>query len=246
VAKKDGDEEAGEEELHGRGYAAASVLTAQPVAGEELATAWPREAKDVFEVRKRSRERARDGGIERSARSPEEQDARDARTDLEGAVGDVLVRHAIAGEVKEQPERQRSEPRAHECATGRACRDVEGDDQVATLACGHPRSDRCAWSAAGLASVRPGRSRMRRMREARRLHAPGVELVSVKRPRRRARRAPTPYARRPPLLDEEEVLPAIAADAEVRTPVPDEPCDAANRPDRRTHLASRAPTWHLI
>src|SRR6266566_8686128 len=66
------------------------------------------------------------------------------------------------------------------------------------------------------------------------------------RPRRRARRAPTPYARRPPLLDEEEVLPAIAADAEVRTPVPDEPCDAANRPDRRTHLASRAPTWHLI
>ncbi len=112
MAKKDGDEEAGEEELHGRGYAAASVPTAQPVAGEELATAWPREAKDVFEVRKRGREGARDGGIERSARSAEEQDARDARTDLEGAVGDVLVRHAIAGEVKEQPERQRSEPRA--------------------------------------------------------------------------------------------------------------------------------------
>jgi hypothetical protein len=71
VAKKDGDEEAGEEELHGRGYAA-SVPTAQPVAGEELATAWPREAKDVFEVRKRGREGARDGGIERSARSAEE------------------------------------------------------------------------------------------------------------------------------------------------------------------------------
>ena len=72
MAKKEGDEEAGEEEPHGRGYAAASVPTAQPVAGEELATAWPREAKDVFEVRKRGREGARDGGIERSARSAEE------------------------------------------------------------------------------------------------------------------------------------------------------------------------------
>jgi hypothetical protein len=37
------------------------------VAGKELATAWLREAKDVFEVRTRSRDRARDGGIERSA-----------------------------------------------------------------------------------------------------------------------------------------------------------------------------------
>ncbi len=79
--------------------------TAQPVAGEELATAWPREAKDVFEVRTRSRERAGDGGIERSAHSAEEQDACDARADLEGAVRDVLVRDPIAREVKEEPER---------------------------------------------------------------------------------------------------------------------------------------------
>jgi hypothetical protein len=134
--KKHRDEKTGEKELGRRGYAAAPVPAAQPVAGEELATAWSREAKDVFEVGQRSRERARDGGIERSAHSAEKQDAGDARTDLERAVGDVLVRHSIACEVKEQPERHRSEPRADERAAGRARRDVEGDDQAATLACG--------------------------------------------------------------------------------------------------------------
>src|SRR5439155_2987224 len=67
VAKKDGDQGAGEEELDRRRYAAAPVPTAQAVAGEELATAWPREAKDVFEVGKGSRQGSRDSGIERSA-----------------------------------------------------------------------------------------------------------------------------------------------------------------------------------
>jgi len=51
VAKKDGHQGAGEKKLDRRGYAPAPVPTAQPMAGEELATAWPREAKDVFEVR---------------------------------------------------------------------------------------------------------------------------------------------------------------------------------------------------
>jgi hypothetical protein len=50
VAKKDGNQGAGEKELGRRGYTAAPVPTAQPVAGEELATAGPREADDVFEV----------------------------------------------------------------------------------------------------------------------------------------------------------------------------------------------------
>ena len=90
----------------------------------------------MFEVRTRSRDRPGDGGIERSAHSTEEQHAGDARTDLEAAVGDVLVRDPIAREVKKQPERQRAEPRARERAAGRARRDVEGDDQAATLASG--------------------------------------------------------------------------------------------------------------
>jgi hypothetical protein len=116
VAKKDGDQGAGEKELDRRGYAAASVPTVQPVAREELATAWPRETKDVLEVRERSRERARDCGIERPTRSAEEQDAGDARADFEDTVRYVLVRDPISCEVKEQPERQRSEPRTEERA----------------------------------------------------------------------------------------------------------------------------------
>jgi hypothetical protein len=110
VAKEEADEEAGEEELDRCGYAAAPVPAGQPMAGEELASAWLREAKDVFEVRTRSRERAHDGGIERSAHRTEQQNAGDARTDLESAVSDVLVRYPIAREVKEQPERERSKP----------------------------------------------------------------------------------------------------------------------------------------
>jgi hypothetical protein len=51
VAKKDGHQGAGEKELDRRGYAAAPVPTAQPMAGEELATAGPREAEDEIEVR---------------------------------------------------------------------------------------------------------------------------------------------------------------------------------------------------
>lgn len=80
------------------------------MAGEELATAWLREAKDVFEVRTRSRERARDGGIQRSTHGAEQQNAGDARNDLKSAVIEVLVRYPIAGDVKEQPERERSKP----------------------------------------------------------------------------------------------------------------------------------------
>ncbi len=134
--KKHRDEKTGEKELGRRGYAAAPVPAAQAVAGKELATAWAREAKDVFEIRKRSCEGARHGGIEWSARRAEKQDAGDARTDLKSAVRDVLVRHPITREVKEQPERERSEPRIDERAAGRARRDVEGDDQAATLPCG--------------------------------------------------------------------------------------------------------------
>jgi hypothetical protein len=51
VAKNDGNQGTGEKKLDRRGYAAAAVPTGPPMAGEELATAWPREAKDVFEVR---------------------------------------------------------------------------------------------------------------------------------------------------------------------------------------------------
>lgn len=53
------------------------------------------------------------------------------------SVGNVLVRHPIACEVEEQPERHRAEPRANERAAGRAGGDVEGDNQAATFASSH-------------------------------------------------------------------------------------------------------------
>ena len=134
------------------------------MAGEELATAGPREAEDVFQVRTRSRERARDGGIEWSAHSAEEQDPCDARPDLESAVRDVLVRNPIARDVKEQTERQRSEPRADERTACRTCRDMEGDDQAATLACGDrwPRADDEVFAAPTQSALLPSYSSWRR------------------------------------------------------------------------------------
>ena len=101
AAKKRANEEAGDEKLYRGRYAAATVPAAQSVAGEELATARAREPKDVLEVRKRSRECAGNSGIKRTAHCAQQKDTGDARTDLEGSVGDVLVRHAIAREVKQ-------------------------------------------------------------------------------------------------------------------------------------------------
>jgi hypothetical protein len=111
------------------------VPAAEAVAGEELAPAGPREAKDMLEVRRGSGERPADSRIERSAHGGEEQDCSDARADLEAAVGDVLVRHPVSREVEQQPERQRAESRIDERAAGRTGGDVEGNDQAATLAC---------------------------------------------------------------------------------------------------------------
>jgi hypothetical protein len=135
------------------------------MAGEELATAGPREAEDVFQVRTRSRERARDGGIEWSPHGAEEQDACNARTDLESAVRDVLVRNPIAHDVKEQPERQRSEPRAEERTACCTCRHMERDDQAATLARATdrpPRADEEVFAAPTQSALLPSYSSWRR------------------------------------------------------------------------------------
>jgi hypothetical protein len=104
-AKKEANEEARDDELDRRREAATAMPAMEPVAGEELAPARPREAKDVLEVRRRSGERAADGWIERSPDRGEEENSGDARADLEAAVGDVLVWHPIACEVEQQPER---------------------------------------------------------------------------------------------------------------------------------------------
>jgi hypothetical protein len=103
-AKKEANEEASDDELDRRRDAATPVPAVKAVAREELASARPREAKDVLEVRRRSGECAADGRIERSSHRGEEQDSGDARADLEAAVGDVLVWHPITGKMEQQPE----------------------------------------------------------------------------------------------------------------------------------------------
>jgi hypothetical protein len=134
AAKEEADEDAREEELDRRRKTAASVPAMQAMTREELASARPRQTKEVLEVRSRSSECAGHRGIERSAHRREEQDCGDARADLEPAVGDVSVRHPIADEVEEQSEWQRAEPRADERTAGSTGGNVKGDDQAASLA----------------------------------------------------------------------------------------------------------------
>jgi hypothetical protein len=103
-AKKEANEEARDDELDRRREAATAVPAMEPVAGEELAPARPRKAKDVLEVRRRSGECAANSRIERSPHRGEEENSGDARADLEAAVGDVLVRHPITCKMEQQPE----------------------------------------------------------------------------------------------------------------------------------------------
>jgi hypothetical protein len=131
--EEEADQKAGHEELDRGRHSTAPVPAAQPVAREELASAGPGEPQDVFEVWTRSRERAGHGRIERPARPGEEQDGGDPRRNLEAAVCNVLVRHAVARQVEEQSERQRGESRAEERTAGGACRNVKRDDHAPTL-----------------------------------------------------------------------------------------------------------------
>jgi hypothetical protein len=71
----------------------------QAVGREELPPAWAREAEDVLEIRGRRRQRPGDCRVQRSAYSRKCDNGRDAGTDLEAAVGDVLVGHQVAEEV---------------------------------------------------------------------------------------------------------------------------------------------------
>jgi hypothetical protein len=103
-AKKEANEEASDNELGRRRDAATPVPAVEAVAREELASARPREAKDVLEVRRRSGERAANRRIERSSHRGEEENSGDARSDLEAAVGDVLVWHPITCKVEQQPQ----------------------------------------------------------------------------------------------------------------------------------------------
>jgi len=134
AAKKEADEETRGKKLDRRRKTAAPVPAAEPVTREQLPSARPRQPKEVLEVGRASSERAGHRRVEGAAHRGEEQDCGDARADLEAAVGDVTVRHPIAGEVEEHSEWQRAKPRTDKCAADSTGRNVKGDDHAPTLA----------------------------------------------------------------------------------------------------------------
>jgi hypothetical protein len=134
AAKKEADEETRSEKLDRRRKTTAPVPAVEAVTWEELPSARARQPKEVLEVGSRSGEGAGHRRVEGSAHRGEEQDCGDARAGLEAAVGDVTVRHPIAGEVEEHSEWQRAEPGTDKCAADSTGRNVKGDDQAASLA----------------------------------------------------------------------------------------------------------------
>jgi hypothetical protein len=79
---------------------------------EELYSARAQEREDVLEIRGGARRGAQRRGIERASPRGEDQETREAAADLEATRAEVLVRHAVAREVKNRPEQERREPRA--------------------------------------------------------------------------------------------------------------------------------------
>jgi hypothetical protein len=100
---------------------------------EELATVRPHPWHDVLEIRHRGCSATEHGRIERAPSRGEERKGGETAADLEPPVRDVLMRHAVAGEVERHPEEQREGPRPDERACSGAGGDVERDDHELDL-----------------------------------------------------------------------------------------------------------------
>jgi hypothetical protein len=68
--------------------------------------------------------------VEKAVTKGEHSERRDPRPQLEPPVGEVLMRHAIAGDVYERPKRDSPAPRGGESARDRAGGDVQRDDHL--------------------------------------------------------------------------------------------------------------------
>lgn len=95
---------------------------------EELSPAWTEKRKNVLEIGGRACRRTERRGIERASSHGKEQEASETAADLEPRRMDVLVRHAIAREVKERPDEQRLEARPAGGARRGARGDMKRDD----------------------------------------------------------------------------------------------------------------------
>src|SRR5436309_2921936 len=108
-SEQQAQERAREQELRLGRDADAVAATA---AVEDLLPAHTQPRDDVLEVGHRRGSAAEHCGIERAAPGGEQAERGEAAADLEAAVGNVLVRHPVAGDVERRPEEQRKRPGA--------------------------------------------------------------------------------------------------------------------------------------
>src|SRR6266508_1134969 len=76
---------------------------------KELLAARAQRGDDVLQVRRGSCNRTEGRGIERTPPHSEKRDRGHPARHFEAAVGDVLVRNAVCGQVEDRPEQKRAE-----------------------------------------------------------------------------------------------------------------------------------------
>src|SRR5215472_11893053 len=107
---------------HTRAVSAAAAM-------EDLLSPRTEPREDVLEIRRRAGSCSEHDRIEQAAASSQQAYQDDAAADLEGAVGDVLVRDLVAGDMQHRPEEERKRSGADEGAGCAPDRHVERDDQ---------------------------------------------------------------------------------------------------------------------
>lgn len=95
---------------------------------KELPSAWTQEGKDVLEVWSGTCGATERRRIEETSPRSEKEEGRESATDLDTCGVKVLVRQAIARQVKQRPDDERRDARAARRPGGSAGCDMERDD----------------------------------------------------------------------------------------------------------------------
>lgn len=125
------DERTGEQEL--RLHRDADSVTAA-ASMEDLLPVHAEPRHKMFEVGHRRSSTTEHRRIERAAPCGEQAERDKAATDLEATVGNVLVRHAIPGDVQQRTEQQGEQARTRDGAHRRPSRDMQRDDHQPIIA----------------------------------------------------------------------------------------------------------------
>jgi hypothetical protein len=118
---------------------------AAAAAMEDLLPAGPEPRHEVLEVGHGGSRAAEDGRVERATPRGEQAERDEPTSDLEAPVRDVLVRHAVAGDVERRAEQQRHRPRADEGSQRRTRRDMQRDDHAPIIAYAPRRMGLVDW-----------------------------------------------------------------------------------------------------